>query len=453
MRSLLQGVLVLWCIMAPAQAAVLESPSVGAYLSGIGFISGWKCDATAITVRLDGGAPIPVLYGNERLDTHVSRGGPCQQRNTGFIMQINWGELGDGDHTIVAADNGREFARATFSVMTTGESFLPDAAGECTIRDFPAPGESARFVWSTSTQHLELVGMGRPPQEPPAPLITTAKLYWATVKTIQRANLDGSQVETLFTSGERRSEPRALAVDYGRGHMYWISAESDIWRANLDGSQASLLIPRATEWGWRYRIAVDTASGKVYWSGQEHGPDRERQDVLQRANGDGTQIETVLAGHETAFVLDSATGKLYFTIRNAGRYEMRRMNLDGSQQEILFDLNTSWTPRDIAVDATAGLFYWATVGEIWQASFNGIGRKRLYSSAEGGEFEARGPNDVAIDPAAGYLYWTEDLHYGGSGGRQDEIRRTRLDGSQLTILFSVDIATSPGLRDIVLVRP
>ena len=34
---------------AVPQAAVLESPAKGAALSGIGFISGWKCDASNIT--------------------------------------------------------------------------------------------------------------------------------------------------------------------------------------------------------------------------------------------------------------------------------------------------------------------------------------------------------------------------------------------------------------------
>ena len=95
-------------------ASVLESPASGASLSGLGFISGWKCDASAITVRIDGGTPTPVLYGNDRLDTHVSRGGPCQRRDTGYILQINWGELADGSHTAVAYDAGVEFARSVF---------------------------------------------------------------------------------------------------------------------------------------------------------------------------------------------------------------------------------------------------------------------------------------------------------------------------------------------------
>ena len=144
-------------IGSPVSASVLESPASGAYLSGLGFISGWKCDAGEITVRIDGGRPLPVLYGNDRLDTHVSMGGPCQHPDTGYILQMNWAELGDGMHTVVAYDDGQEFDRATFRVLTFGEVFVRDARrGFCEIPDFPALGDTAEFLWNESTQHLEL---------------------------------------------------------------------------------------------------------------------------------------------------------------------------------------------------------------------------------------------------------------------------------------------------------
>ena len=48
--------LVLLLSPAWAPASVLESPADGSTVSGIGVISGWKCDAVGdITVRFDGG--------------------------------------------------------------------------------------------------------------------------------------------------------------------------------------------------------------------------------------------------------------------------------------------------------------------------------------------------------------------------------------------------------------
>ncbi len=143
-------------LLTPAlsHAARLEIPSPGANLSGIGVISGWKCEVTGtITVRIDGGNPIPMLYGSERGDTRSV----CGDSANGFVAIFNWGLLDDGTHTAVASDGAGEFARSTFTVTTFGEEFVQGTSGECRIPDFPAPGESALFSWNEATQGLVLV--------------------------------------------------------------------------------------------------------------------------------------------------------------------------------------------------------------------------------------------------------------------------------------------------------
>ena len=62
--------LVLFLSPAWALASVLEIPGDGATVSGIGVISGWKCEAVGdITVSFDDGDPIPLVYGSARGDT------------------------------------------------------------------------------------------------------------------------------------------------------------------------------------------------------------------------------------------------------------------------------------------------------------------------------------------------------------------------------------------------
>ena len=51
------------------QAAVLEHPQPGSVQSGISMLSGWKCEAGTITVRFDGGPPMPIPHGSPREDT------------------------------------------------------------------------------------------------------------------------------------------------------------------------------------------------------------------------------------------------------------------------------------------------------------------------------------------------------------------------------------------------
>ena len=153
-------------LLAPslASAAVLENPSPDSFYSGIGVISGWKCEANGpLTVRFNGGEAIPLAYRNERPDT----ASVCNDTNNGFVAIWNWARLGDGVHVAVVYDNGLEFGRSTFEVATLGVAFERGAVGECRIDDFPSLGESTLFEWNEATQHLELVRENRATTAPP----------------------------------------------------------------------------------------------------------------------------------------------------------------------------------------------------------------------------------------------------------------------------------------------
>ena len=150
------GLLVLAPSLAVAQStANLEIPGDGARLSGIGVISGWKCEADGdITVRFDDADELTVtmVYGSERGDTSE----PCEDTDNGFLAIFNWALLGDGEHTAVAYDNDVEFARSTFEVATLGEEFVEDVAARVRVLNFPSPGEETYFEWNESTQGLEM---------------------------------------------------------------------------------------------------------------------------------------------------------------------------------------------------------------------------------------------------------------------------------------------------------
>ena len=59
---------------------------------------------------------------------------------------------------------------------------------------------------------------------------------------IQRANLDGSNIEDLVTQG--LSGPAGIALDVAGGKMYWTNdwSTGKIQRANLDGSNVEDLV-------------------------------------------------------------------------------------------------------------------------------------------------------------------------------------------------------------------
>ena len=70
-------------------------------------------------------------------------------------------------------------------------------------------------------------------------------MYWTDYgfNKIQRANLDGSNVEDLIATGQGMGSPYDIALDGAHGKMYWTDGGTDkIQRANLDGSNREDLV-------------------------------------------------------------------------------------------------------------------------------------------------------------------------------------------------------------------
>ena len=143
-------------------AAVLESPNQGVNLSGIGFISGWKCNATDITITINDEEHLPVAMHQERSDLLEV----CGSIRHGFIKQVNWAwpTISDGEHVVVAYDEGVEFDRVEFTVGTLGEEFVTDVERRKIVNGFPSLTEYTVMEWNQSTQHFEALSvMGKEP--------------------------------------------------------------------------------------------------------------------------------------------------------------------------------------------------------------------------------------------------------------------------------------------------
>ena len=185
--------------------------------------------------------------------------------------------------------------------------------------------------------------------------VAGGKIYWADVVVgggakIQRANLDGSQVENLISTGLR--DPRGLALDVTGGKIYWADAilgGAKIQRANLDGSRVEALV--ISELNGLRDLALDLAGGKMYWTKGWFG------NRIQRANLDGSQIEdliSTLQGNPGSLVLVLPEGKMYWTNEDwtgASLGKIKRANLDGSQVEDLISTGLR-APRGLALELT-----------------------------------------------------------------------------------------------------
>lgn len=178
------------------------------------------------------------------------------------------------------------------------------------------------------------------------------KMYWTTFGSakIQRANLDGSGVEDLVTTG--LLNPGSIALDVTDTKMYWTDiGTGKIQRANMDGSIVDDLVVTTGD-DAPYSLALDVGVGKMYW--MSAGADFQLFPKIKRANLDGSGIEILvdldLAGFGIGMALDLGEGKIYWTTEV--ERAIRRANLDGSGVETVLDNGPSGL-KGIALDLRA----------------------------------------------------------------------------------------------------
>lgn len=150
---------------------ILENPRLKSTQSGVGLVSGWRCQAQRIEIVFDDDPPVPASYGTIREDT----ASVCGDTNNGFSLLFNWNRLGEGVHTVRALANGVEFARHQFTVVTLGEEFLTGAREDFSVKDFPVPGNGIRLQWQESLQNFTLTksDAGQRSAAVSAPLLST----------------------------------------------------------------------------------------------------------------------------------------------------------------------------------------------------------------------------------------------------------------------------------------
>ena len=254
-------------------------------------------------------------------------------------------------------------------------------------------------------------------------------MYWVDsgTETIQRANLDGSNIKDIVTTGLRT--PAGITLDLTAGKLYWIdSGTNKIQRANLDGSNIEDIV--TTGLRTPTSIAVHP-EGLVYWT--DSGTNKiQRKNLDDSANGEDPIADIVTTGLRTptGITLDLTAGKLYWT--DSGTDTIQRANLNGSNIEDIVTTGLR-TPTGIALDPTAGKLYWTDSGTetIQRANLDGSNIEDIVTTG------LRTPTGIAADLTAGKLYWID------SG--TNKIQRANLDGSNIEDLVTTGLRTPTGI--------
>ena len=201
-------------------------------------------------------------------------------------------------------------------------------------------------------------------------VVSEGKIYWSDERgTIQRCNLDGSEVESVFAPKIRR--PRAISIDSPRGKLLWGDDKAGtVLQANLDGSDVEVLVSGLI------RVRDVLAHGnELYWFDP-------RSQRIQSASRDGSDVQdvatevigTVAYG---ATVIDSVRKKLYWS-HYGGLY---RSDLSGSNMEELSSPSGNTWIQDLAIDAQEGTLYWTNQDALWRTDIESGATTLLHENA------------------------------------------------------------------------
>jgi DNA-binding beta-propeller fold protein YncE len=147
--------------------------------------------------------------------------------------------------------------------------------------------------------------------------IAAGHIYWTNMGDfkendgcILRSDLDGKNVTTIVPPGGVFT-PKQLQIEKKTGKLYWCDREGmRVMRANLDGSNIETLVdtsqgdprPGPDAKKWCVGIAVDVEGGKFYWT--QIGESKSGTGQLLRANIENPQSKTPATRQDIELLYD-----------------------------------------------------------------------------------------------------------------------------------------------------
>lgn len=237
------------------------------------------------------------------------------------------------------------------------------------------------------------------------------RIYWCDSKSgttdrIQRADLDGQDVQNLVTTG--LSNPYAIAVDPVDRKIYWTDTGTGmkkILRSDFNGQNVEDVI---TGLNTPYGIAVDSSTPNryLYWTDSTNQviyrsplppTSTNPADWVLLDNADGISVPFGIE-------VDLLTDDFYWV--EQGTTKMVRKAPAATPTSITNLIISGLTePIDIAIDSVHQVYYWTDRGTAKvQAHVYGAGTTQDLVTSE-----LISPNGITVDPttAPPTIYWTD----------------------------------------------
>ena len=252
--------------------------------------------------------------------------------------------------------------------------------GACSSSDDDAPAQSHGPA-SRQDSDGGVAGKGAADDTPPAAVDVLVYLDWSG--RVLSIRPDATKDRVIVGAEDADVGPDGVAIDVEAGHIYWTNMgapnadDGSIQRADLDGSNVETVVPAGGTFTPK-QLKLDPVEGKLYWA------DREGMRVM-RANLDGSEIETlVTTGSGDAdradasrwcvgMALDPERRQVYWTQKGpdgGGVGSIKRASMDmppGEDADDRSDIETLFEdlpePIDLELDLAAGHLYWTDRGD------------------------------------------------------------------------------------------
>jgi len=243
--------------------------------------------------------------------------------------------------------------------------------------------------------------------------VEAGHLYWTNMGnptandgSIERADFDGSNLTHIVPPGATFT-PKQLQLDEKNRKLYWCDREGmRIMRANLDGSNIETLLdtsegdarPGKTINKWCVGIALDVDGGKLYWT--QKGSDNAGQGRIFRASleipkgqspANRKDIELLYGGlpEPIDLELDLANRTIYWTDRGdpprgntVNRAPMDPAQGNGKKEPVVI-FDHLMEGIGIALDLKNGRMFMTDLGgSVYSANLDGSNKKTILA-AEG----------------------------------------------------------------------